>query len=128
MSGPVITARERTTGIITLARPEKFNCLTMEMHKAIDSARAEFEADRGIRAILVRAEGKHFCTGADLIEVKGRLGDAEALDRFIATGMATLRGLEQSPLPVVVAVQGLALAGGIELMLAADVCFAAQSA
>jgi len=42
--------------------------------------------------------------------------------------MKNLRALETSPLPVVVAVQGLCLAGGIELMLACDVCFAAETA
>lgn len=128
MSDPIRTAREGRTGIITLARPEKFNCLTLEVHRAISDARAAFEADTAIRAILIEAEGKHFCTGADLGEVRAILNDAAALDRFLAAGLENLRAFERSALPVVVAVQGLCLAGGIELMLAADICFAAESA
>lgn len=124
MSEPVKAIVEGGVGIIELARPDKFNCLSLEVHERIAAARAGFEANREIRSILIRAQGKHFCTGADLIEVKAFLNDPAALDHFIAFGMEGLRALEKSPLPVVVAVQGLCLAGGIELMLACDVCFA----
>lgn len=125
---PVTAIVEGSTGIIELSRPEKFNCLSLEVHELIDAARARFEADRAIRAILIRSTGKHFCTGADLTEVQGKMADPAALDHFIGYGMGVLQRLEASPLPVVVAVQGLCLAGGIELMLAADICFAAESA
>jgi len=128
MSDPVAVSTEGNVGIIELARPEKFNCLSLQVHECISAARAKFEADRNIRSILIRARGKHFCTGADLTEVKGKLNDPAALDHFIAFGMKNLRALETSSLPVVVAVQGLCLAGGIELMLACDVCFAAETA
>jgi enoyl-CoA hydratase len=128
MSGPVTSVVDGTTGIIELSRPEKFNCLSVEVHEAIDAARQGFESAPDVRAILLRAQGKHFCTGPDLTRVKTAIGNADELDRFIGCGMAVLSRLEASPLPVVVAVQGLCLAGGIELMLAADVCFAAESA
>ena len=128
MSDVINAATEGSVGIIELARPEKFNCLSLEVHERISAAREKFEANREVRSILIRAQGKHFCTGADLTEVKGKLNDPVALDHFIAFGMKNLRALESSPLPVVVAVQGLCLAGGIELMLACDVCFAAETA
>ncbi|MGR3550776.1 enoyl-CoA hydratase/isomerase family protein [Pseudooceanicola sp.] len=128
MSDPISVTIEGNVGIIELARPDKFNCLSLEVHKCISAARADFEANRDIRSILIRAQGKHFCTGADLTEVKGKLNDPAALDHFIAFGMENLRDLETSSLPVVVAVQGLCLAGGIELMLSCDVCFAAETA
>jgi len=125
---PVTASVCGATGIIDLSRPDKFNCLSLEVHEAIDAARARFEGDPAIRAILIRAQGKHFCTGADLNEVTETLRDPARLDHFIGYGMGVLQRLETSPLPVVVAVQGLCLAGGIELMLAADVAFAAQTA
>lgn len=128
MSEPVAVSVEGSVGIIELSRPEKFNCLTLGVHERIAAARERFEADRSVRSILVCAQGKHFCTGADLTEVKCRLGDPRSLEHFIAFGMEGLRGLERSPLPVIVAVQGLCLAGGIELMLSCDVCFAAEGA
>ena len=128
MSGAVNVLTEGPVGIIELARPEKFNCLSLAVHEGIDRARVAFEADGAIRAILIRAQGRNFCTGADLDEVARTLGDPAALDHFIGFGMRTLRGLEQSPLPVVVAIQGLCLAGGTELMLACDIAFAARGA
>ncbi len=128
MSDVINATIEGSVGIIELARPEKFNCLSLEVHDRISTERAKFEANREIRSILIRAQGKHFCTGADLTEVKGKLNDPAALDHFISFGMKNLRALESSPLPVVVAVQGLCLAGGIELMLSCDVCFAAETA
>jgi enoyl-CoA hydratase len=128
VSAPVTSRVEGTTGIVELSRPKKFNCLSVEVHEAIDAARQAFEADRAVRAILLRAQGKHFCTGADLAQVKSVIRNADDLDHFIGCGLAVLSRLEASPLPVVVAVQGLCLAGGIELMLAADICFAAETA
>ncbi len=129
MSNPVVTnSVNGNVGIIELSRPEKFNCLSLEVITAIDNARAELEANRDVRAILIRSQGKHFCTGADLEAVKGIIPDPEALDGFLEFGLGALMRIEASKLPVVVAVQGLCLAGGIELMLSADVCFAARTA
>lgn len=128
MSAPIFASLDGVVGIIELARPEKFNCLSQAAWRAIDEARASFEQDRSVRAILIRAQGKHFCTGADLEEVKGIRNNKGALEIFMACGLSALDRLEASPLPVVAAVQGLCLAGGIELMLGADVVFAGRSA
>ncbi len=68
MSVPVNVSAEGSVGIIELARPDKFNCLSLEIHECISRARESFEADRDIRSILICAQGKHFCTGADLTE------------------------------------------------------------
>jgi enoyl-CoA hydratase/carnithine racemase len=128
MSLPVTAYIDGAVGVIELSRPEKLNCLSLEVHERIDTARAEFEVNPEIRALLIRSTGTHFCTGADLAEVKSILIDTEKLDHFIGYGMEVLMRLETSPLPVIVAVQGLCLAGGLELALSADVCFAAKSA
>jgi enoyl-CoA hydratase/carnithine racemase len=128
MSPPVKVTVEGAIGIIELARPEKFNCMSKAAMTAIDAAREQFENDERVRAILVRALGKHFCTGADLDEVKSLRASEDDLRTFVGHGMDVLMRLEASPLPVVAAVHGLCLAGGTELMLAADVVFAARSA
>lgn len=128
MSDPVLCSKSGPVGIIELARPEKINCLSSRAWELIDQARKDFEADEEIRSILIRAQGKNFCTGADLEEVKGLRSSAEMTRKFIDRGHEALLDLEASPLPIVAAVQGLCLAGGIELMLGADVVFAAKSA
>ncbi len=128
MIGPVLTMVEDGVGVIELNRPEKFNCLSLAAHKAIFAACEAFEAERSVRVVLVRARGEHFCTGADLEEITDLLGDPTGLEQFVYFGHKTLMRLEASPLPVVAAVHGLCLAGGLELMLAADICLAGQGA
>ena len=125
---PVLVEQDGAVGIIRLNRPDKFNCLSLAVMRGIAAAMDRFEADRAVRAVLVASEGKQFCTGADLDEVQSLRDDRAALADFVATGHATLCRLERSPLPVVAAVQGLALAGGLELMMACDIAFAAESA
>jgi enoyl-CoA hydratase len=128
-ASPINVSVSGAVGIIELARPEKFNCLSLAVYTALDAALAGFEkAGSGVRAILIRAQGKHFCTGADLDEVKALRQDADRLAYFINFGHDVLRRFEASPLPVVAACQGLTLAGGIELMLSCDVVFAAKDA
>lgn len=122
----VAVGRVGATALLELARPEKFNCLSSAVHRALGQALTEAEADRGVRAVLIAAQGKHFCTGADLTEVRQVRASGRFAD-FIAAGHQVLRRLEASPLPVVVAVQGLCLAGGLELALVGDVIFAGQS-
>lgn len=125
-ASPLVVGREGAVGILELARPEKFNCLSLALHAAIDAAMDAFEQPgSGVRAVLLRAQGKHFCTGADLDEVQGLRSDPAKIDHFIRYGHRVLRRLEASDLPVVAACQGLALAGGSELMMACDVVFAA---
>ncbi len=128
MTETVLISETGPVGIIELNRPDQFNCLTEAMFAGIGAAVDRFEADAAIRAILIRAAGKHFCTGADLGAVNEKRAKEGAFDRFIGQGLSVLDRLEASPLPVVAAVQGLCLAGGTELMLACDVVFAGKTA
>lgn len=118
---------EGHVGVVEINRPDKFNCLSTPVLDGIQAALDSFTRDAGARALLVRGSGRHFCTGADLAEVLERL-EGDTFDDFVARGHAVLRNLECAELPVVVAVHGLALAGGLELVLAGDVVFAAASA
>lgn len=128
MREPVLTSIEDRIGVIELARADKFNCLSMRSWELIDAAQAAFEADGRVRTMMIRAQGEHFCTGADLDEVKAIRSDRARTKAFIERGHRAILSLEASPLPVIVAVQGLCLAGGLELMLAADIAFAAKTA
>lgn len=119
---------EGPVGIMELNRPAVFNCLALSVMQALDAGMRQFEDGEQVRAVLIRSTGKHFCTGADLDEVSGKRGDLEALKHFISYGHGVLRSMENSTLPVIAAVQGLALAGGLELMMAADVAFAGETA
>jgi enoyl-CoA hydratase len=125
--GPVRTMLRDGVGVIELSRPAVFNCLSRQMLIQIGDAIATFERG-GARAVLIAASGKNFCTGAALDEVEVARGDEAELRDFLALGRSVLDRLEASPLPVVAAVQGLCLAGGIELALACDIVFAVDDA
>jgi enoyl-CoA hydratase len=124
---PVRTSFRDGVGTIELSRPAVLNSVSRRMLSEIRDAIATFERD-GARAVLITASGKNFCTGAALDEVEAVRGDEEKLRDFLALGHSVLDRLEASPLPVIAAVQGLCLAGGIELVLACDVVFAAEDA
>ncbi len=127
-AAPVLGSVQGPVGVIELARPEVFNCLSVRCFDLILAALHGFEADRAIRAVLIRGQGKNFCTGAELGEVQRLRASPAALSHFIEHGHAVLCALEASRLPIVAAVQGLCLAGGMELMLACDIVFAARGA
>ncbi|MDB5368968.1 MAG: enoyl-CoA hydratase [Roseomonas sp.] len=116
------------TGIIALARPARHNALLPEDRVAMLAALRRFEAMATVRTVLIRAEGPSFCTGIDLDAFQALRQDSAALAVFLAEGHALLAALEASPLPVVAAVRGLCLAGGLELAMACDIVLAAEGA
>jgi enoyl-CoA hydratase len=130
VSVPHITVRrEGCVGVIELSRPAKSNALSRSAFLAIRAAMDAFEQpDSEVRVVLVCAQGKHFSTGGDLEEAKAMMREPAALDAFLQLVNGTLKRLEDGPLPVIAACQGLSLAGGLELALSCDVVFAASDA
>ena len=121
MSASLRIEREGRVLRLTLTRPEKRNALCIELCEAITQACESAERDSRVGAILLDAEGKVFCSGMDLEEAL--LPDAaqrtEIHERLFTLG-ATLNK------PIVAAVQGPALAGGVGLVANAHVALAAQ--
>ena len=116
-------------GRITLSRPEKKNALDEQAATELSSALQEFGSDGDVRVVLLAAEGKDFCAGADLEALERALGadpaaqlhDAETLGKVFRT-------MRELPQPVVAAVRGRALAGGAGLATACDIVVASDDA
>jgi enoyl-CoA hydratase/carnithine racemase len=109
--------------VITLDSPHNRNALSRRLVAELLAALDEADRDPTVRAVLLRATGKVFCSGADLSEaVEGGMEQG-------ARGMVDMqRAVLASTTPVVVAVQGPVRAGGIGLVGACDVAIASRAA
>lgn len=128
MSEPrILTERRGHVLLIGLNRPEKRNAADFELLSGLAEAYGELERDPEIRAALVYAVGDHFTGGLDLADVGPRVGP-DGLSFVSDTGVDPwgVSGRQRTK-PVVVAVQGICLTLGIELMLASDVSVSARS-
>jgi cyclohexa-1,5-dienecarbonyl-CoA hydratase len=109
-------------GALTLSQPP-LNILTRSVLGEIREALERLVAERGIRVLLLRAEGKHFSAGADVGEHL-----PPAFEQLIPEFMRTIAALRDFPLPVVAAVRGRCLGGGFELVQGVDLIVAGEGA
>ena len=113
---------------VQLCRPEKMNALTGATISALIAAGEQVKQDRTVRAVVLSGEGKAFCAGIDLSLLAGG-SDHNVDDMGIRTrdhGIANavqqaVLQWRQLPVPVIAAVHGVALGGGFQLMLGADI-------
>ncbi len=117
--GAVVTA--------TIHRPDKLNALNKEVFDDLKSLIDVLETDKTARALIITGSGeKSFCVGADLKERQG-MNEKSILARFDFVH-ALYQRIEKLPIPVIAAIGGVALGGGLELALCADLRVASDNA
>ena len=118
------------TGIawITLRRPKEMNAMSIPMFEELNHLLPQVDADPKVRAVILTGEGKAFCAGGDLSEMKaGYDGNAGFYHHMESANRASATLIELSK-PVIAAVNGAATGAGINLALAADVAIASERA
>ena len=111
---------------VTVNRPDKLNALNDDVMREIGAMFDELSSRADVGAVVITGAGRAFVAGADI----GALATAQsgALEQFARAGQAMFRRIEQSPKPVIAAVNGFAFGGGCELALACHVRIASASA
>lgn len=114
-------------GIITLNRHDELNALNYETLKRLGELIDQVRLDpKEIRVVLVKAEGRAFCAGADLKE--RRTLNEQQVRRNVSKIRDVFTALERLPQPTIALVNGFAFGGGFELALACDFRFALTDA
>lgn len=131
---PVIVEREGPTLILTLNRPKRLNAFTGAMLVIISDACREADADDDIRCIIITGAGGNFSSGADLRAMAGDVDDDSGIDvaaRMKEDPTLMERGFLKTGRPrkpIIAAVEGVAIAGGTEILLGTDIRVAGRSA
>lgn len=119
--------RDGYVGIITLNRPDELNALNYDTLDRLGALVEEVRLDsKAIRVVIIKAEGRAFCAGADLKE--RRTLTEQQVRRNVRKIRDVFTALERLPQPTIAMINGFAFGGGFELALACDFRFAIAEA
>ena len=116
-------------GAITLNRPEQMNALTVALSGELEQAILELGSNPGVNVVVIQGAGGNFCAGGDFNEVELlRSSGPDALRALYEAIRRACAAIARVEVPVVAAVEGVAMAGGFELMQASDIVLVSDDA
>jgi 2-(1,2-epoxy-1,2-dihydrophenyl)acetyl-CoA isomerase len=124
VSDDILLQIEDGIGTVTLNRPDRLNTLAIPTIDQLVAALAEVAASDDVRAVVLTGHGRRFCAGADQAEMVER--DPQAWEPIVRRYLAPVRAIVAMDKPVVAALQGDAVGGGLGLALACDFRIAAE--
>ena len=130
----VVTSPAPHVLLVTLNRPQQLNALRREMHYRLDKLWTWFDAEPALRCAVITGKGRAFCAGADLKEWHEKHENQGGFDPEIQKrdkwndngfgGLSNRRGKK----PIIAAVNGLCLGGGMEMVINLDMVLASEKA
>jgi len=122
--------RDGSTAWIRLQRPEAMNAISTALLDELNLSLDDIEADESVRVVVLTGTGRAFCAGADLKALANDTGaiDPDRVVEFVGYAGRTIERIAALAQPVIAGVNGLALAGGLELLLASDIVVASTAA
>lgn len=121
-----IDDRSDGVAVLTLRRPDQLNALNNALLIELFKATKQLSTDTTLRAVVITGAGRAFVAGAD-IAAMDEMSEEEAAS-FGRQGHQTMNAIESLPVPVIAAVNGFALGGGLELALSCDLIYLSDKA
>lgn len=125
----LILRSQDARGVLTLAlnRPQAFNALSEAMLTGLQKEFDSIASDESMRVVIIAAEGKAFCAGHDLKEMRADPSH-EYYERLFAQCSAVMLNVQRLPVPVIARVHGIATAAGCQLVAMCDLAVASSTA
>lgn len=117
-----------SVAVVTLNRPNLLNAINWQMVRGLSDVLDDIDGRSDVRAVLLTGAGRGFSAGGDLTDYRNLQRDAQRFPAFVEDLQATFLRLRELRAPVVALVNGVAAAGGLELLLSCDMAIAAKSA
>ncbi len=126
---PVLLSFEDGVATLTLNRPDNLNAASNALMRSLEQRLRTVAELSGLRVVILTGAGRAFCAGGDLIEFEAALnaGGTVLIDT-LRYNQGVIQMIEDVPVPVIGAVNGTAVAGGLELLLCCDIVVAAEGA
>jgi enoyl-CoA hydratase/3-hydroxyacyl-CoA dehydrogenase len=112
--------------IITMSRPEAMNALNEKVLRELKEAISQLKNDSSVRAVIITGEGPAFVAGADIRAMLSK--NRKEIRKFTSFGQGVMNDIENLNKPIIAAINGYALGGGLELALACDIRLASTEA
>ncbi len=124
-----LVLRDDQAGIctLTLNRPDKFNALSAGMIEALTTQLDTLSSDSSVRVVVIKANGRAFCVGHDLKEMR-EANDPKLTKQLFSQCGAMMQRLEAMPQPIIASVHAVATAAGCQLVAACDLALASEKA
>jgi len=122
---PVVTKKQADgVAVVRIARPEALNALNLATRKALAASFTTLSEDAEVRCIVLTGDDQAFAAGADLKE----MAKADAIEIVRRRTERYWQAIQRTPQPVIAAIEGYALGGGLELAMLCDIIVASETA